>query len=72
MKFNIYIFIISRVGATMVFAPFRRLCRQLTVVGKPSLDMNQKAMAHLPQQLLVIIIYLKIFLKQENYDYQSE
>lgn len=72
MKFYIYIFNISRVGPFMVFAPFRRLRWQLTVVGKPSLDMKQKAIAHFPQQLLVIIIYLKIFLKQENYDYQSE
>ena len=42
MKFNIYIFIISRVGATMVFAPFRRLCRQLTVVGKPIIRYESK------------------------------
>ena len=34
--------------------------------------MNQKAISHLPQQLLVIIIYLKILLIQETYDYQSE
>lgn len=42
MKFNIYIFIISRVGATMVFAPFCRLCRQLTVVGKPIIRYESK------------------------------
>lgn len=59
MKFNIYIFIISRVGAFMVFAPFRRLRWQLTVVGKPSLDMKQKAIAHLLQQLLVKINLLE-------------
>ena len=43
----------------MVFAPFRRLRWQLTVVGKPSLDMKQKAIAHLLQQLLVKINLLE-------------
>lgn len=59
MKFYIYIFNISRVGPFMVFAPFRRLRWQLTVVGKPSLDMKQKAIAHLLQQLLVKINLLE-------------
>ena len=53
MKFNIHIFNISRVGAPMVLAPFRWLLQQRTVVGKPSLDMKQKAIAHLPKQLFV-------------------
>ena len=59
MKFYIYIFNISRVGPFMVFAPFRRLRWQLSVVGKPSLDMKQKAIAHLLQQLLVKINLLE-------------
>lgn len=59
MRFYIYIFNISCVGAFMVFAPFRRLRWQLTVVGKPSLDMKQKAIAHLLQQLLVKINLLE-------------
>ena len=42
MKFYIYIFNISRVGPFMVFAPFRRLCRQLTVVGKPIIRYESK------------------------------
>jgi len=34
MKYYTYIFNISRVGASKVFAHFRRVLRQLTVVGR--------------------------------------